>query len=124
MKKRNRKIVLKQSGFSNTSSWAEGVEFLYKLLHKDVRKKLESAVTDNSHLYILQDFKEGKYQKIEYIEEDGNISQMDVKVRITPYYSFSGPNKGELIAAKITEKLQTVKKQIISMYLQQVLKQQ
>lgn len=101
-KKSNRKIVLKQSGFSNNSSWSQGVEFLHKLSNKVAEEKLKVAMDDEEHLYILQDFKEGKRQIMKYINQDGNISEMNVKIRITPYYSFMGTNKGELIAAKVT----------------------
>ena len=102
LEKGKRKFVLKQSGFSNSSSWAEGVAFLHKLSHKGAREKLEAASKDSSHMYILQDFKEGKHQKMEYTETDGTIKKMDAKIRITPYYSFSGRSKGELLAAKVT----------------------
>ena len=37
-----------------------------------------------------------------YIDENYVYRQMMVKIRITPYFSFSGKQKGELIATKVT----------------------
>ena len=102
LEKSKRKYVLKQSGFSSGSSWAEGVSFLHKLSKKSVREKLEAAIKDDTHLYVLQEFREGKHQMMEYVEANDEISKIKAKIRITPYYSFSGKHKGELIAAKVT----------------------
>ena len=102
LKKRDRKLVLKQSGFSSGSSWCEGVVFLHKVSHKTIEEKLERACSDNEHLYIIQDFKEGRQQTMEYIDNEGTVATMNAKIRITPYYSYLGASKGELIAAKVT----------------------
>jgi hypothetical protein len=102
LSKRQRQFVLKKSGFSDDCSWSKGVYFLHQISFSKVQEILRNAMKDNSNSYILQEFKEGKKQIMEYIDEKGETSKMEVKTRITPYYSFIGKNKGELIAAKVT----------------------
>lgn len=102
LSKKQRQFVLKKSGFSDDCSWSKGVYFLHQMSSRKIKEILKNATEDNMNSYILQEFKEGKKQIMEYIDEKGEILKMEVKTRITPYYSFIGKNKGELIAAKIT----------------------
>ena len=102
LSKNNRKFVLKQSGFSTTSSWGEGVKFLHKMSKNSALSVIKDAIEDKEHLYVIQEYKQGKNIKMSYIDEQGIYQMMNAKVRITPYYAYDGKNKGNLIAAKVT----------------------
>lgn len=98
MPKSKRRFVLKKSG---DSSWGEGITFLHKVSHEKVRQKIQEAEYSKS-LYVLQQFYEGTKSKMKYFDCVGNIMEMEAKVRLTPYYSFCGANKGKLVAIKAT----------------------
>ncbi len=101
--KSKRQFVLKSSGFNTNSSWGEGVVFLHKMGGKVAGEKIQSAINDNNHLYIMQEYKQGKNVPMIYIDENTQEKkQVKAKVRITPYFSYQPGNKGELIAAKVT----------------------
>lgn len=98
MPKSKRRFVLKKSG---DSSWGEGITFLHKVSHEKVRQKIQKAEYSES-LYVLQQFYEGTKSKMKYFDCVGNIMEMEAKVRLTPYYSFCGADKGKLVAIKAT----------------------
>ncbi len=102
LSKNNRKFVLKQSGFSVASSWGEGVKFLHKLSKDKTMGILKEAINDTEHLYIIQEFKQGKNIPMSFIDEEGIFQNMNARIRITPYYAYIGKDKGCLIAAKVT----------------------
>ncbi len=100
--KRNRKFVLKQSGFSTASSWGEGVMFLHKMSGNKASEMIKLASEDKEHLYIIQEFNQGRNVPMEFIEADRISKSIDAKIRITPYYAYMGMEKGKLIGAKVT----------------------
>ncbi len=102
LSKSSRKYVLKQSGFSTSSSWGEGVKFLHKLGKNKVSEILTTAMEDKKHLYIIQEFNQGKNVPMSFIDDEGIFQTINAKIRITPYYAYIGKNKGKLIAAKVT----------------------
>lgn len=102
LSKNNRKYVLKQSGFTTSSSWGEGVKFLHKIGKKNVIDILQNALRDKEHLYIIQEFKQGKNIPMSFVDKNGKQMDMNAKIRITPYYAYMGNGKGNLIAAKVT----------------------
>ncbi len=102
LSKSNRKFVLKQSGFSISSSWGEGVKFLHKFGKNKVIELLKTAAEDKEHLYVIQEFGQGKNVPMSFIDEDGVLQNINAKIRITPYYAYMGNNKGKIIAAKVT----------------------
>ncbi len=55
--KSKRQFVLKSSGFNTNSSWGEGVLFLHKMGGKVAREKIQLAINDSNHLYIIQEFR-------------------------------------------------------------------
>jgi len=95
-----RKFVLKQSGFSDFSSWGRGVTFLHKATRKDRELRLLEAQNSET-LYIVQHFEEGIEKKISYYGNDGNIATMMAKIRLCPFYGFMD-NSGDLISAVAT----------------------
>lgn len=100
-----RTLVLKSSGFSEDSSWKEGVRFLHKESIANATKLLQQAQENKSHLYIIQEFKKAidismKYEKL---EDERVHLPMTARVRLTPYFSL--PKDGQtdrLIAIKAT----------------------
>lgn len=94
-----RRFVLKVSGFSKDSSWAEGVYFLHKLSKANLAKLIQSVVGRKDCVYIIQEFREGQKEKLEYIGDNGELIKMNGRVRITPYY---GAKEGELLTIKAT----------------------
>lgn len=97
-----RNFVLKSSGFSPNSSWAEGVYFLHKFSQEQAEKVLKLAENNTSTLFIVQEFRKGKNIQMTYEVEDKKIIPMNARVRLTPYYSMMGAEKGKLIAVKAT----------------------
>lgn len=102
LSKGSRKFVLKQSGFNTSSSWGEGVKFLHKMGSGKALEMLKSAQEDEEHLYIIQEFNQGKAVPMSFIDDDGIFKNINAKIRITPYYAYMGNEKGKLIAAKVT----------------------
>ncbi len=100
--KSERKFVLKRSGYGEYSSWGEGVKFLHKMGKHTAEEFIKSAISDNEHLYIMQEFKKGRNFSMPFINDDGIFQEMKARIRITPYYAYTGENKGKLIAAKVT----------------------
>ena len=100
--KSNRKFVLKQSGFASSSSWGEGVKFLHKMGGTRALEILKSALEDKEHLYIIQEFNQGRNVPMSFIDNSGLFQNVNAKIRITPYYAYMGEDKGKLIAAKVT----------------------
>ena len=100
--KRSREFVIKQSGFSNGSSWGEGVKFLHKIGGNKSSELIRKALADKEHLYIIQEFNQGKCVPMTFFDDNGLPKDIDVRIRLTPYYSYSGKDKGKIIAAKVT----------------------
>lgn len=101
--KKSRKYVLKQSGFSKGSSWGEGVKFLHKIGGNRALEIIKSALDDKEHLYIIQEFNQGKDVQMSFIDDGGVLQMLNARIRITPYYGYyEGNDKGKLIAAKVT----------------------
>lgn len=102
LSKSSRKFVLKQSGFANSSSWGEGVKFLHKMGSGKALEMIKLAQEDKEHLYIIQEFNQGKAVPMSFIDNNGVFQNINAKIRITPYYAYMGQDKGKLIAAKVT----------------------
>lgn len=97
-----RRLVLKPSGFSNNSSWSEGVHFLHKLSKKRLQAVLSGAVAYRSGLYVVQEFTKADGHSLPWTSKDGVSHQMDARIRITPYYSMAEKTAGSLVAIKAT----------------------
>ncbi len=101
LSKRQRAFVLKSSGFSAVSSWAEGVYFLGKKSAAADTERLRLAEKDTDHLYVVQALKKGKNHLLSYARA-GQTVPMQGRVRLTPYFSMQAHNTGELLAVKAT----------------------
>ena len=102
LSKAKRRYVLKRSGFSHGSSWAEGVNFLQEKSQSEAARLIGLATKDNSSLYVVQEFREGKKIPMEYLDKSLNPVPVDARVRITPYFSMAENSTGQLLAIKAT----------------------
>lgn len=96
-----RAFVLKSSGFSTNSSWAEGVHFLGKKSAAVDQERLQKAHADKDSLHVIQSFHRGATHLMEYTQDGRNIP-MSARIRLTPYFALDGQRGGELVAIKAT----------------------
>ncbi|KKS03827.1 hypothetical protein A2W45_02335 [Candidatus Curtissbacteria bacterium RIFCSPHIGHO2_12_41_11] len=103
LSKSMRRYVLKKSGFGHGSSWGEGVNFLHEKSQAEASRLLSAASSDNSSLYIIQEFMEGQKRPLIY-EEKGSRKPipMEARIRITPYFAMIGESAGQMLAIKAT----------------------
>jgi hypothetical protein len=103
LSKSKRTLVLKESGFREKSSWAEGVTFLHKKSSKTARKLLKEAQDTKKSLFIIQQFTKAINIPMQYETPNGDIyTTQNSRVRITPYFSMVEGNLGKLIGIKAT----------------------
>lgn len=102
--KKQRRIVLKKSGFDDGSSWGESVVFLHKKGAGYATECVQKGLEDSNHLYVMQEFRTGKDVDMQYFDENNNgqLVTMTSRIRLTPYFSYIGKSKGKLIAVKVT----------------------
>jgi len=94
-----RRFVLKPSGFSQDSSWSEGVSFLHEKSRDDVAHLLgRASFNSTQQLYVVQEFNEGVKCAMSYDNTEGAVS-IQARVRLTPYFSTT---LGELLGIKAT----------------------
>lgn len=96
-----RAFVLKSSGFSHNSSWAEGVHFLGKKSADIDKERLVRAQNDKASLHVIQEFHKGANHLMSYVQ-DGQTIPMTARIRLTPYFAVEGQKSGELVAIKAT----------------------
>lgn len=101
LSRNKRAFVLKSSGFSATSSWAEGVHFLGKKSVEVDEQRLREAESNTTSLHVIQAFHRGAVHAMQYIDRD-EIIPMSALIRLTPYFAFDGTRTGDLVAIKAT----------------------
>lgn len=102
LSKSKRNFVLKKSGFGSGSSWAEGVSFLQEKSSIKAQEIIHAAASDSSCLYVIQEFRRGVERRMFYEGDGASLTEMVVKVRVTPYFSMTKDSHGKLIAIKAT----------------------
>jgi len=104
LSKSKRAYVLKSSGFSENSSWKEGVHFLQRESTEKTLQLLHEAETDKTGLHIVQEFKKGLNIPLNYESEDEKSEMpMTARIRLTPYFAVTNNGQdGKLIAIKAT----------------------
>ncbi len=98
LSKSKRAMVLKPSGFGGKSSWSEGVTFLNKCSAQTTKSLFQRAMADKNTLHVVQAFTPGKKIPMDY-EEEGEVINTSVRVRITPYFD---TKEGKLVGIKAT----------------------
>ncbi|MCL5784131.1 MAG: hypothetical protein M1142_02110 [Patescibacteria group bacterium] len=102
LSKSKRNFVLKKSGFGNGSSWAEGVNFLQEKSVAKTQELLHNATEDSSSLYIIQEFRKAEEHRMFDEGYESSLTEMAARIRITPYFSMTESNHGQLLAIKAT----------------------
>jgi hypothetical protein len=97
--RKDRELVIKPSGFNPKASWAEGVNLLHEKSTVKAQEIVQNAMQTDDTLFIVQEFKKGQKRRMQYENEEGGLNDMDVKLRITPYYS---TKDGKLLTVKAT----------------------
>jgi hypothetical protein len=99
-----RAFVLKCSGFSGHSSWAESVVLLQTKSKADALAALKAAAKARDELYIVQAFTDGTKVPVEYELDGGGVAAMLGRLRLTPYYDTAS---GALLSMKATARANT-----------------
>ncbi len=97
--RKNRELVIKPSGFDPQASWAEGVNLLHEKSSETAKEIVLNAIQKTSTLTVVQKFHKGRKEILQYENNQGGLTEMQVKLRITPYYS---TEDGKLLTIKAT----------------------
>jgi hypothetical protein len=84
---KERKLVLKVSGFHETAWGSRGVFIGHDMPAAEWKEKLNSALEQSSEQpWILQEFREGRRVEHPVFREDGSVEMMQGRVRLCPYF--------------------------------------
>ena len=84
---KERKLVLKVSGFHETAWGSRGVYIGHDMPAAEWAKKLNTALEQSSEQpWILQEFREGRRVEHPVFREDGSVEMMQGRVRLCPYF--------------------------------------
>lgn len=92
LSQKERRLVLKISGFSPLAWGARGVFIGHDMGSAEWREALERAMGDfPGHPWLMQQFREARVISHPYYAPDGSLAAMEGRVRLCPYY-FRKPN--------------------------------
>ncbi len=85
---KQRSLILKISGFSETAWGSRGVVMAQDVPQKEWQEELKNALEDfENHPHILQQFHQGRLVEHDYLAESGDeLIRMRGRVRLCPYY--------------------------------------
>ena len=83
---KERRLVLKISGFDETAWGSRGVFVGHDMSSNEWREKLQHALDDSQHCWMMQSFREAKIVDHPVYQEDGSVQSMPGRVRLCPYY--------------------------------------
>lgn len=85
---KQRSLILKISGFSETAWGSRGVVMAQDVPQKQWQEELKNALADfDNHPHILQQFHQGRLVERDYLNESGTeLIRMRGRVRLCPYY--------------------------------------
>jgi hypothetical protein len=99
---KQRELILKISGFSENAWGSRGVELGTDLAQGVWASEIQAALDDfENHPHILQKFHKGRLLEHPYRDRDGQMTTMQGRVRLTPYY-FAYDGKTHLQGALAT----------------------
>lgn len=81
-----RKLVLKISGFHETSWGSRGVHIGHDLSAAEWSANIQHALSDTHSNWLMQEFAESKIVEQPYFDSQGNVKIMNGRVRLCPYY--------------------------------------
>jgi len=84
---KERKLVLKVSGFHETAWGSRGVFIGHDMPAAEWSERLHTALDQSSEQpWILQEFREGRRVEHPVFREDGSVEMMQGRVRLCPYF--------------------------------------
>lgn len=84
---KQRKLVLKISGFHETAWGSRGVHIGHDLSQVEWAERLKSALGDfDQQPWVMQKFSEGRVIEHPVFRDDGSVEVMKGRVRLCPYY--------------------------------------
>ncbi len=84
---KDRRMVLKISGFHETAWGSRGVHIGHDLPAAEWRQAIESSLAQaEQHPWMVQEFREGKIIRHPVFRDDGSITEMNFRARLCPYY--------------------------------------
>jgi hypothetical protein len=84
---KERRLVLKISGFHENAWGSRGVHIGHDLSQAEWSERVETAMGDfGEQPWIMQEFREGRIVEHPVFREDGSIEMMRGRVRLCPYY--------------------------------------
>lgn len=87
LSQKERRLVLKVSGFSSLAWGGRGVFIGHDMGKEEWAAAVETALDDfPRQLWLMQKFREARLVEHPYYTEDGGLSQLRGRVRLCPYY--------------------------------------
>jgi hypothetical protein len=100
---KERRLVLKISGFHETAWGSRGVHIGHDLSQAEWAEKVHAAMADfGKQPWIMQEFREGRLVEHPVFREDGSVEMMKGRVRLCPYYFTDGQGRTSLAGALAT----------------------
>ena len=91
---KERQLVLKISGFHESAWGSKGVFVGHDLSAGEWKERVETALEQSCEQpWLMQEFHEGRRFEHPVYEDDGTVTQMEVRARLCPYFFTDG--KGE-----------------------------
>lgn len=88
---KDRKLVLKVSGFHETAWGSRGVYIGHDLPAAEWAERLQTALAQSSEQpWLLQEFREGRKITHPVFRDDGSVEMMQGRVRLCPYFFTDG----------------------------------
>lgn len=95
---KQRELVLKVSGFSEIGWGSRSVRIGHDLSQDEWQAAVETAIDAfPEQPWLLQEFKHARRVEHPYWNADGELSQLDGRVRLCPYYFVSGDGKDQTV---------------------------
>jgi len=84
---KERRLVLKISGFHETAWGSRGVHIGHDMSQSEWSERVHSALADfGKQPWMMQEFREGRIVEHLVFQEDGSVEMMKGRVRLCPYY--------------------------------------
>ncbi len=100
---KQRRLVLKISGFHETAWGSRGVHIGHDLSQAEWSERIRGAMADfGSQPWIVQEFREGRLVEHPVYQEDGSVATMRGRVRLCPYYFTDGDGRTSLAGVLAT----------------------
>lgn len=93
----DRELVLKVSGFSEIAWGSRSVRIGHDMPHDDWKSAVDTAINDfPEQPWLLQEFSHARRVEHPYWDENGDLLQLDGRVRLCPYYFAGREGKQEV----------------------------